>query len=153
MPMLGPEPTGSWHPGPAGITHGGSLPDGVGRRLEHHVSIRGDIVQAERVAADGGLEARNLTDLRALTRAAMRAALRADRRGAGLDGEVLQLLQLTCDSARMNGTFVERVLILLKEAWREQPEGRPRRYSDAEDTLARVITLCIEEYYAPSRSS
>ncbi|MBV9111025.1 MAG: hypothetical protein JO306_16585 [Gemmatimonadetes bacterium] len=151
--MLGPEPTGSWRPGPAGITRDGSVPDGVGRRLERRVSIRGDMVQPDHGAAESGLEARSLTDLRVLTRAAVRATLRAERRGVGLDGEVLQLLRLACDIARINDTFVERVLILLKEAWREHPEARPRCYADAEDTLARVITLCIEEYYAPFRSS
>ena len=87
------------------------------------------------------------TDLRELARGAVCAALHSDGRGRRLDEEVRPILRRTCDVAREHDTMVERVLILLKDVWREQPEARPKRYSDAEDTLARVITLCIEEYY------
>lgn len=118
------EPTGGWRMSAPGMSPMDGVPDG------HHAG-----------------------DLRALTRRIVRAALRADRRRPGPepDAQMLQLLRVTCNLARANHTLVEQLLILLKEAWREQPDARPLRHSDAVDTLARVITLCIAEYYAPTQ--
>jgi hypothetical protein len=124
------------------------------RQLDRGVVIRGDVVQFERLAPDDSVvDGRVGGELRKLARGAVHAALYPDRQGLGQDGEAREILRLICDVARAQDTLVERVLVVLKEAWREQPEARRRRHFDAEDTLARVITLCIEEYYAPSRSS
>ena len=96
---------------------------------------------------------RHATDLHELARGAVCAALYTDGRRRTLDDELRPILRRTCDAAREQDTLVERLLILLKDAWREQPVGWPKRHIDSEDTLARLITLCIEEYYAPIRRS
>ena len=150
MSTRGPEPaTATWSGGAAAAPGMDRIPDHMGRHSERHVPIEGDVMQRERLQPDGGTSLyRDATDLRALARGAVRAALLAEQRGVGLDGEVRHFFHVICVVARAHGTPVERVLILIKEAWREQPEARPRRYADAEDSLARVITVCIEEYYA-----
>lgn len=86
--------------------------------------------------------------LRELVREALRAALQAEHRGAAADSEVRTLLRQACDTARVNDAHVERLLILLKEVWRELPQARHRTHIDAQAPLARVVTMCIDEYYA-----
>ena len=87
--------------------------------------------------------------LRELTRTALLVALHDAAHGRVLDGTVRPVLRQVCDAARACDARVEHLLILLKEACLELPEARRANHDDAQDTLARVITLCIEEYYGP----
>lgn len=100
--------------------------------------------------ADGvGLRGRTGVDLHALLRDTIRIAIEAGPYSVRQDDAVQQLLRHACDTARSHGTLVEQLLILLKQAWHEMPKARMRRDTDARDTLACVITMCIEEYYGP----
>jgi hypothetical protein len=62
--------------------------------------------------------------------------------------ETRQLLRKICDAARANDTTIENVLILLKETWALLPETRVGPPADAQATLSRIVSICIEEYYA-----
>lgn len=63
---------------------------------------------------------------------------------------VRELVQRVCILAHERGLRAEQLLLLLKAAWRELPEGRRPQQHDAGGVLARVITVCIHEYYARS---
>ena len=80
---------------------------------------------------------------------ALREAL--DRRLAGdsTDGDVRQALRRLSDEARANGLHGEQVVIVLKQMWNELA-GRSETLAADErrQTLERLVTLCIEEYYA-----
>lgn len=89
------------------------------------------------------------TQLRELTRAALRVAMEDAAHGRMPDGAVRAMLREVCAAARACDARVEHLLILLKEACLKLPEARRVNHDDAQDTLARVITLCIEEYYGP----
>jgi len=89
--------------------------------------------------------------LRRLTYDPLRRALCADGSGGPPDADVRMLLRQLCDTAHERGVPAEQLLILLKEGWRELPEARHGLRFDARDVLAHVITLCIDEYYAPGR--
>ena len=91
------------------------------------------------------------TRLRELTRVALREALHGDVSGRVPDGTVRRVIRELCEEAHACGARVEHVIILLKDARRELPEVRRANRDDAEDTLSRVITLCIDEYYGPPR--
>lgn len=54
-----------------------------------------------------------------------------------------------CDVAHERGLRAEHLLLILKKSWRELPEARSLPRHDAGDVLARTITACIKEYYAP----
>ena len=89
--------------------------------------------------------------VRGLAEEALRCALRGVELG-GQDGELREALRRVGDSAQACGLRAEQLLILLKGGWRELPEARHLTRvsgSDGDGTLARVISLCIEKYYAP----
>lgn len=90
------------------------------------------------------------TCLRRLTSAALRRAVETAGHAGHPDSELDHLLRLACETARASGVEVEHVLIRLKECWRELPEARRIPRADGEALLAGVITLCIEEYFAPT---
>ncbi len=89
--------------------------------------------------------------LRELAHGALRRAAHAARAARvedAVDADARELVRRTCNTARERGLRAEQLLLVLKEAWRELPEAqRIPRYNSLE-VLARVITVCIHEYYA-----
>ena len=85
---------------------------------------------------------------------AVRCLLQAHFRNPLADPALRKSLRLLCDDARRRGMRAEQIIVLLKQAWLSLPEihllyqGGP--YADQ---LARIVSLCIEEYYGarPSR--
>ena len=86
--------------------------------------------------------------LRELADGALRHAARTARSGERVDAVVREMIRRVCEVAHERELRAEQLLLLLKQAWRELPEGRrlPPRADD--DVLARAITVCIDEYYA-----
>ena len=80
---------------------------------------------------------------------AVRCALQAQLRQSLPEQSLRQALRLLCDDARRHGIQPEQLIVLLKQAWLTLPEihslpaGALRR-----EPLARVVTLCIQEFYA-----
>ena len=64
-----------------------------------------------------------------------------------LKGDLRPALQEACDRARNDGLRVEELLLVLKDAWREQLERRGLPRIDTDAVLARIVTACIDEYY------
>jgi hypothetical protein len=86
--------------------------------------------------------------------------------GAGREPAVRAALGAACARARTDGLRAEHVLVRLKDVWAHTPEapravldvraglaGMPRMSvpkgdgGNDHDRLARVVTLCIEEFY------
>lgn len=130
----------------------GSLEHGS-RRPSHHSTRTGVVPSNTSPSSDHGAavpEPGGCAELREMSRSALRNALRAGE--AAPDGEVRRMLRDTCSAARARNMSAEHVLILLKEGWRVLPEAPGRRDAEAQARLARIVTLCIEEYYgAPPR--
>jgi len=93
--------------------------------------------------ADGTQDAH----LRDLADGMLRRVARAARLEEVVDRDVRELMRRTCDAARTRGVRAEHLLVLLKEAWQELPEARRVPRHNAGDVLARVITVCVHEYY------
>lgn len=86
----------------------------------------------------------------------LRVALHQARDSDAADGspeKVRALLREVCSTARVHEVRAETLILVLKSAWRHLPEVFGMTRLDAERTLAGVITLCIEEYYAPTSAS
>jgi hypothetical protein len=141
---------------------GGGTPssDGVRDRLSRGLgrhSTRDAIMQSEvpPSAGDGTVMhgRRDAEPLRELAHTALRGALLDDVRVSDRDGQVRVLLRNACEVARAREIHVEQVLILLKEVWQEIPQHGQINHRDAQAVLAHVVSLCIEEYYAPKRST
>ena len=76
-------------------------------------------------------------------------ALRAAARGDFSNGEIQIAIESACAAARAQGIAAEQLLIVLKEYWRELPEARRLLGRDAYEMRARLVTMCIDAYYAP----
>ena len=84
-------------------------------------------------------------------RAVLRGVLRDPERIFERQRQMRAALRALCGEAQAHGLPAERLLLVLKEAWRELP-GASRAALNHDDTvLGRVISLCIEEYYEPGR--
>ena len=80
------------------------------------------------------------------TVAALREAI--SRLGvAGLNGELRAALNQLSDEARAKGVRAEQLIILLKQVWNGLPMLSVPR-DERTRMLERVVTLCINEYYA-----
>lgn len=96
-----------------------------------------------------GVESR--AQLRDATDSTIRFTLRAAARGDASDAEIRSALDSACTVARQHAVPAEQMIILLKECWRELPEAQRLHRTDADETMARVVTMCIDAYYAPFR--
>lgn len=91
--------------------------------------------------------------LRELARHALCRTLVADARADRPDRRVRVLLRQACDVAHARDMHVEQVIIVLKEMWYQLPQPRRTDQREVQAALDSVISLCIEEYYAPRRSA
>jgi hypothetical protein len=86
--------------------------------------------------------------------AALRAVLGEHVRRSALDQplsphRLRRALRLLCDDARRRGVRAEQLVVAIKQAWGSLPESRWRPGDDRGTAfLQRVVTVCIEEYYA-----
>src|SRR5689334_11396013 len=82
-----------------------------------------------------------------LLRRSLRDVLADARYKYSDEAELRVTLRDVCTQARRDGIRAEHLLIVLKESWRELPErARLPRYA-ADQTLARLVSACINEYY------
>jgi len=82
---------------------------------------------------------------------ALLRALRGAARGDASSREIQTAIESVCADAREQGIAAEQLLIILKERWRELPEAQRLLRRDADETRARLITICIDAYYATNR--
>lgn len=69
--------------------------------------------------------------------------------GTRTSDEVRDALRGLCGNARDNEVRVEQLVIAIKQGWSTLHNEHPRTRAAGPDTLLnRVITLCIDEYYA-----
>ncbi len=83
------------------------------------------------------------------TMAALREAIRRHLAGPSTDRQLREALHRLSDEARAKGLRAEHLIILLKQVWRELPEAlQTVEPQEQQQVLARLVTLCIDEYYA-----
>ena len=93
--------------------------------------------------------------LREMIRAASQAALRSlhsDGAAEERDGARTAFREC-CALARTRGVRVEQLILMIRDGWYRLPELRGVPRLDAVVSRARVVTLCIEEYYEPRAGS
>jgi hypothetical protein len=79
----------------------------------------------------------------------VREAFRVWVVGASEDVQLRRALRSFCDAAHVRHLQPQEVLIALKRICRSVPEVRDARTRDGSDALiARVVTMCIQEFYA-----
>jgi hypothetical protein len=62
-----------------------------------------------------------------------------------------EALRPACEEARHAGVRVESVLLTLKREWWQLPEARRLHLNGSNEALSRVVTACIQEYYADTK--
>jgi hypothetical protein len=58
--------------------------------------------------------------------------------------------RVMCQDARARGLRVEELIISLKRMWPHVADGERLPRDESPRLLARVVTLCVEEYYGSS---
>lgn len=93
------------------------------------------------------LHERSAEQLSDLIRSVLCSLLGKERPDTEATGDLRAALRVTCEHARHDGLRAEQLVLILKAVWRDLPEGRQLPPVDADETLARVVTACIAEYY------
>ena len=94
-------------------------------------------------------EGRQGAEARVLVRALLREAVEHERHEGRLTRDAIRgEVRAACACAHGGGLPIEWLLVLVKEEWRAAPEARGLRRTDATRVLERVVTLCIDEFYA-----
>lgn len=91
-------------------------------------------------------------DLQSLAHEAVRTLSTLPWSGSQLDASdelIREVLCTVCRTAREQGMSIERVLLLLKRSWAQQPSLHGIWRIDTDRVLSNVITQCIKEYYGP----
>lgn len=70
-----------------------------------------------------------------------------DGTATGTTAGVHSEIQALCRAARRQELPIEQLLILIKEEWRCRPELRTTLQLRDSDRLARIVTLCIDEFF------
>ena len=78
----------------------------------------------------------------------LRCAVRAGERGSGADSHTREALRRTCDVARERYLHAEELVVLVRARWRYLPKAGPLKGPQGEALCARVVTLCIREFYS-----
>lgn len=89
--------------------------------------------------------------LREMIGAASQSAIRALRSGGADEGREAPRAAFrdSCALARARGVRAEQLILMIRDGWHRLPELRGVSRVDADVTRARVVTLCIQEYYEP----
>lgn len=82
----------------------------------------------------------------------LRTAAESQARGEFHDDAMRMALRPACEEARRCNIQVEHVLIICKNAWRSLPEAQRLRRDISDETIARVITLAINEFFEDRNS-
>jgi hypothetical protein len=83
------------------------------------------------------------------TLTALRNALQQRLSGSTGDAELRQVLRNMSDEARAESLHAEQVIVALKRVWESLPDvRRAANRQEQNRLLERVVTLCIQEYYA-----
>ena len=83
-----------------------------------------------------------------LVRDLLHEALRVQRAGRLPVEAVRGSTRAVCACARTHDVPVERVLVALKQEWRDAPGTRLLKRPEAEAILEHIVTLCITEFYS-----
>jgi hypothetical protein len=83
---------------------------------------------------------------RALT--ALRSAMQGHLRETVSDDALRRALQPLCIDARRRAVRPEKLILALKNVWGALPELQERNAIRRPELLDRIVTICIEEYYA-----
>lgn len=89
-------------------------------------------------------------DLQSLAHEAVRILSKIPWSGSRIDASdqvIRQVLCTVCQTAREQGMPIERVLLLVKRSWAQQPSLHGIWRIDTDRVLSYVITQCIKEYY------
>ena len=79
---------------------------------------------------------------------ALRSALQGQLRQPSTDHSLRRALRAFCIEARTRELRAEQLILLFKRVWRTLPEARGADTRKKQDMLDRLITICVEEYYA-----
>ena len=118
-------------------------------QLVRALAMQREVMRLEDDRAAPGTAAGPAPLIAALMDGALRHAVHAAARGQAPDGRLHEALRRTCAAAHARGLRAEQLLVLVKDAWNELPEVRRLPRHDADGMLARVVTLCVGEYYRP----
>jgi len=88
-----------------------------------------------------------------LLRQSLRRVVTERRNGDSDEAMLRAALRDVCERARCDSVRVEHLLVVLKDCWRALPERAvlPRHHAD--QTLANLVSACIEEYYKDQKRS
>ena len=92
----------------------------------------------------------SLGNLRELATIVLRRAVYTVSNGYAIDGKLRASMQRICRLAQIRELPVERLVVTMKEAWWDLPEAERVLGHRREEVLARVVTLCIDEYFEPT---
>jgi len=80
---------------------------------------------------------------------ALRRVVQMQLQPALHNGDLRDAIRVLCSEVHHDGLQAEQLIITVKQTWQSLPEvqrippGTPRN-----EILARIVTLCIEEFYA-----
>jgi hypothetical protein len=79
---------------------------------------------------------------------ALRAALQGHLRQPVPDHTLRRALHALCIDARARNLRPEQLIVIFKQVWSSLPEIQNRSGNRRQELLDRIVTMCIEEYYA-----
>ena len=79
---------------------------------------------------------------------ALRSALQGQLRQPSADHSLRRALRALCVEARTKDLRAEQLIVLFKRAWHSLPESRGPDTRKKQELLDRLITICVQEYYA-----
>jgi len=90
-----------------------------------------------------------ISALRELFLRMVRAEVTSSDERARTGGDVRDAFRILCVDARRHDVRAEQLVIAIKQGWSSLHEQRPRpRAAGPDELLNRIITACIDEYYA-----
>lgn len=106
----------------------------------------------QRQNSDGSTvkDSESLSNLRGLATIVLRRAVYTVSNGYTIDGKLRESMRRVCKLAQNREVTVERLVVMLKEAWWDMPEAERVLGHRREEVLGRVVTVCIDEYFEPS---
>ena len=85
---------------------------------------------------------------RAIT--ALRSAMQGQFRQAPSDYSLRRALRSLCMEARSRNLRAEQLILVFKHTWYSLPEARGTDARKKQEMLDRLVSICVEEYYATS---
>ncbi len=116
--------------------------------MQREITVARAKLAPEALTSELSSASATLSNLRDMLDIVLRRAVSTVASDRSLSAGLHESMVRLCSLAHKRGVRAEQLLVMIKDAWSALPEAKRALKDHSDEVLSRVITLCIDEFYA-----